>query len=438
MCGTNVMKKTAVLELKKAWSKIHPPLPRTPRESQALLNALTSSFRRQLDQEYPVAEPSSSSGDRARNQSRNNGEKRRGGSGGGSGESTKADSAAHMTDQHFLNILDNPLFRVVPSKQQQLQQQQQQQTNAHGERVRKEPMAVFDELVASGLVSQETIGPCLKSQNALSMAAKEGRVESMRASRAGSKFLSWWHSIDSEQRAGALLWPKVTMYVVRFLVAERQQQTVLSWWRMAIRGGQDALVVRDPGAIGTMLGYFLQAETGLGQGGLKSALAYHHQACQMVSAANDQPLEQVSKPCQHALSRATAMLNRSIILRGLDGTKGVPGPLYDEYMDANHAVLSNTLLAHAMPVYHPTTPDPWHFHRQLDRDAETARSLIAAKSRHVLTRAIFDTLRLLIDKDEFDDATRLARTIQDWLNNSTEASWQAEDLLGRLEEAATT
>lgn len=433
MCAsaTVVMRKTAVLELKKAWSKIHPPLPRTPRESQALLNALTSSFRRQLDQEYPVAEPPAP-GDRGRSQSRSHGEEKRRGAGAGAGgaELAKADSAAHMTDQHFLNILDNPLFRVVPSKQQQ-------QAEARGERVRKEPMAVFDELVASGLVSQETIGPCLKSQNALSMAAKEGRVESMRASRAGSKFLSWWHSIDSEQRAGALLWPKATMYVVRFLVAERLQQTVLSWWRMAIRGGQEALVVRDPGAIGTMLGYFLQAETGLGQG-LKSALAYHHQACQMVSAANDQPLEQVSKPCRHALSRATAMLNRSIIMRGLDGTKGVPGQLYDEYMEANHAVLPNTLLAHAMPVYHPTTPDPWHFHQQLDRDAETARSLIAAKSRHVLTRAIFDTLRLLIDKDEFDDATRLARTIQGWLNNSTEASWQAEDLLGRLEEAATT
>lgn len=432
MAHVDVMRKTAVLELKKAWSKIHPPLPRTPRESQALLNALTSSFRRQLDQEYPVAEPSSSSsssrGDRARNQSRNNhGEKRR-------EEPAKADSAAHMTNEHFMNILDNPLFRVVPSRQQP--QQQQWQTGGPGERVRREPMAVFDELVASGLVSQETIGPCLKSQNALSMTAKEGRVESMRSSRAGSKFLAWWHSIDSEQRAGTLLWPKVNMYVVRFLVAERLQQTVLSWWRMAIRGGQEALVVRDPGAIGTMLGYFLQAETGLGQG-LKSALAYHHQACQMVSAASDQPLEQVSKPCRHALSRATAMLNRSIIMRGLDGTKRVPGQLYDEYMDANSAVLPNTLLAHAMPVYHPTTPDPWHFHRQLDREAETARSLIAAKSHQVLTRAIFDTLRVLIDKDEFDDATRLARTIQDWLNNSTESSWQAEDLLGRLEEAAT-
>lgn len=413
------MKKTAVLELQKAWSKIHPPLPRTPRESQALLNALTSSFRRQLDQEYPVPEPSS--GDRARNQTRNHGEKRR--------EPAKADSAAHMTDEHFMNILDNPLFRVVPSKQQQ-------QADARRDRVRREPMAVFDELVASGLVSQETIGPCLKSQNALSMAAKEGRVESMRASRAGSKFLSWWHSIDIEQRARTLLWSKVNMYVVRFLVAERLQWTVLSWWRMAVRGGQDSLVVQDPGAIGTMLGYFLQAETGLGRG-LKSALAYHHQACQMVSATSGQPLEQVSKPCRHALSRATAMLNRSIIMRGLDGTKEVPGQLYDEYMEANSAVLPNTLLAHAMPVYHPTTPDPWHFHRQLDHEAETARSLIAAKSHHVLTRAIFDTLRVLIDKDEFDDATRLARTIQDWLNNSTESSWQAENLLGRLEEAAT-
>ena len=36
-------------------SKIHPQLPLTPRESQQLLNLLTTSFRSHLDREHPTA-----------------------------------------------------------------------------------------------------------------------------------------------------------------------------------------------------------------------------------------------------------------------------------------------------------------------------------------------------------------------------------------------
>src|SRR5467141_2839805 len=68
------MKKTSILNL-KSWPKIHPPLPRTPRESQQLLSALTSSFRRQLD--------------------------------------AAGNKPVQSTDRHLKSILDNPLFRVV-------------------------------------------------------------------------------------------------------------------------------------------------------------------------------------------------------------------------------------------------------------------------------------------------------------------------------------
>ena len=50
------MRATAILNLKSWLSKIHPPLPRSTRESQQLLSVLTSSFQRQLDEAHPPIE----------------------------------------------------------------------------------------------------------------------------------------------------------------------------------------------------------------------------------------------------------------------------------------------------------------------------------------------------------------------------------------------
>lgn len=50
------MRATAILNLKAWLSKIHPPLPRSTRESQQLLSVLTSSFQRELDEAHPPIE----------------------------------------------------------------------------------------------------------------------------------------------------------------------------------------------------------------------------------------------------------------------------------------------------------------------------------------------------------------------------------------------
>lgn len=427
------MKKSAILELKQAWSKIHPPLPRTPRESRVLLNALTSSFRRQLDQEYPASQPSPS--DRARTDTKNNHDKKR--------QSMKPDSAVHMADKHFMNILENPLFRVSPSKQWP--------AGITRDKVLKEPMVVFDELVASGLLSRETILECLRCQNLLSIAAKENRVESMRASRAGSKFMSWWYSIDTRQRYSTLLWSNVNAYVAKFLVAEGLQDTVMLWWRMALipepHGDNDPLLAQAPRELSRLLFHFLLAEVEFGRG-LEFALKYHIQACHLTSSAYGQPVENLSKECKRALIWVTADLNRRIIMRGLTGTEGISEQLYDDYIALNSSLTPKGFLSKAMLMYHPVSPDPWPFLAELDRGTSMmANPAVTHNYREVLTRASFDALRVLIDREEFDDATRLARTIQEWLNRkaASASKWdapqpvsaEAEYLLDRLEQATT-
>jgi hypothetical protein len=85
-------------------SKIHPQLPLTPRESQQLLNLLTSSFRAHLDREHPVNSPDKSPAHTA------------------SSPPPVAQripshvASSHVASRHIDSILSNPLFAVKPHR----------------------------------------------------------------------------------------------------------------------------------------------------------------------------------------------------------------------------------------------------------------------------------------------------------------------------------
>ncbi|KAJ4377873.1 hypothetical protein N0V83_000703 [Neocucurbitaria cava] len=89
-------------------SKIHPQLPLSPRESQQLLNLLTTSFRAHLDREHPLNLPESS---RPRAQQRpagSNGQR--------SPSPTRATSSYASATRHMDSILSNPLFAIRPHR----------------------------------------------------------------------------------------------------------------------------------------------------------------------------------------------------------------------------------------------------------------------------------------------------------------------------------
>ncbi|KAL5405486.1 hypothetical protein PMIN06_003753 [Paraphaeosphaeria minitans] len=84
-------------------SKIHPQLPLTPRESQQLLNLLTTSFRSHLDREYPSgpseAPPASTSTQLVKVE-----------------KSRRLPSSYDSASEHIDSILSNPLFARKPSR----------------------------------------------------------------------------------------------------------------------------------------------------------------------------------------------------------------------------------------------------------------------------------------------------------------------------------
>lgn len=337
------------------WGKIHAPLPRTPRQSQQLLNSLTSSFRRELDRQHPTSADSNVP----------NGE---------SSTEEHPHSSAHATDKHLRTILENPLFRVAPPRPVA---SPRSFLNIENSRWAKEPMVVLDELVASGSATPGAIAHCLSWQMLLASTHKgEGFVEALRESRAGSRVVSWWHASNPVHRAG--IFPaesfagsesrtdlgKLLIDLTKFMVAEGLHDTIFDWLRMLknrnLGNNKRKLTsVFAHKAITTLLGNFLKAETVCG-GGHDSAIQHYLKACELLTTTTegDQQLE-----LERALTKAGAFICKSILL---DSPEDISPQSYERYAATMLAMGPSTaMLGTTVVLCHPTQPDPRPFVRYL-------------------------------------------------------------------------
>ncbi|KAL2854831.1 hypothetical protein BJY01DRAFT_25106 [Aspergillus pseudoustus] len=337
------------------WGKIHAPLPRTPRQSQQLLNSLTSSFRRELDRQHPTSADSNAPNTE-------------------SSIEEHPHSSAHATDKHLRTILENPLFRVAPPRPVA---SPRSFLNIENSRWAKEPMVVLDELVAAGSATPGAIAHCLSWQMLLVSTHKgEGFVEALRGSRAGSRVVSWWYASNPVHRAGifpAESFPgsesrtgsgKLLVDLTKFMVAEGLHDTLFDWLRMLknrnLGNNKRKLTpVFAHKAITTLLGNFLKAETVCG-GGHNSAIQHYLKASELLTTATegDQQLE-----LERALTKAGAFICKSILL---DSPEDISPQSYERYAATMLAMAPSTAMLGATVVLcHPTQPDPRPFVRYL-------------------------------------------------------------------------
>ncbi|KAJ5594859.1 uncharacterized protein N7459_001067 [Penicillium hispanicum] len=398
------MKGTSIFQF-KSWPKIHQPLPRTPRESQQLLNALTSSFRRQLDRAYPASHTHTPNlnpnpdGDR---------------------QPLNADSSVHATDQHLHNILDNPLFRIVPPK-----------ATPHGslrsaeaqKRLAEEPMLLFDELVASGSLTPSAIINCLKSQlfHAASV-GENGMTEAMKASQAASRVVDWFWASDGATRktffqSNLRAWaPTLT----KFMVSENLHDTVMHWLKMLINRDLGTANGRIPDGLAQsvfryLLLDFMDAEIQFG-GGLGSALNYYLRASHMVFSSSHEQ----SNGARKMLLPAGAHLNHASMDPKMS-TGQVWTHIYDEYKEVISTLTSTrSLLFVSVALYHPSHPDPRPF---VHLTESLSQPKVASWKNNAKRDAFFnigcDALRILINQKRIGEATRLGQQIQELLPDQT-------------------
>ncbi|OBW63620.1 MAG: Uncharacterized protein AUREO_063140 [Aureobasidium pullulans] len=161
------MKASSVQQaFKSLASRIHPQLPLSERESQRLLNALTSSFRSQLDHHHDHDHDISTSASISPSHS----------------IQPHPLSSGSATDRHLASILTNPL--LTKPVHQQLKAKS------------KHPVALFEDQVAAGRATLSSARLCLDAfRNSLSVLSPAQTKDQITRYAAGTRALRWlWTS----------------------------------------------------------------------------------------------------------------------------------------------------------------------------------------------------------------------------------------------------
>jgi hypothetical protein len=190
--------------------KIHHPLPLNARESRALLNLLTSSFRSNLDAEHPIPRLGQIEAPDAVQSTRR--------------RSISGEESNHA-DRHLHSVLTNPLFNTHPRKSAKTKSD---------EPAKKDPMETFDRAVGMGMMDIRYATACL-------LASKRRIIESsilnvrdgMRASGAGLKVLKWLKSSGIENDVEFLKDTRFADVFMEFIVAEGLQEAAWKWIKMS-------------------------------------------------------------------------------------------------------------------------------------------------------------------------------------------------------------
>ena len=390
------MKGSFILNF-RPWAALNPPLPRSRQESEKLLTALTTSFRRQLDREYPSLHHST---DHPQN----------------SEEPVNINSSAHVADKHLSSILNNPLFKVAPSKEaisHKTPSEQKKLMTAY-------PMAVLDNLLASGSPSVGHVASCLRCQLQLMLTSKAGRADAkrlMRDSNAGSKVLAWFWASNSESRKMILSCSALQYHLMKFVAAEGQQDIIMAWIHMLIKddvGSQSGWIKEYSTwqSFRRILMAFMAGEKSFGNG-LGSAIDYYLQICRMHSSLVDasgipstNAGEQLRAVCRH--------LRQWIIIAAHKQTEEIPARTYEEFMNVTSTMTTPTLSFASIPIYHPTSPDVKQFVQFTQNLTTGAYTSWEQRKKDVFRRISIDAINILNKQGESNQAMTLAYVVQDF------------------------
>ncbi|OOF99850.1 hypothetical protein ASPCADRAFT_203678, partial [Aspergillus carbonarius ITEM 5010] len=281
-------------------------------------------------------------------------------------------------------------------------------------------MVVFEELAAAGHVEHKDMYLCLQYQLMLAIASGDV-VKAMKDSRAGTKVVNWWRASNWDDRLSLFCnrtirsskkSQRTSTTLVKFMVAEGMQDTVLRWWEMLATSdirdssGYISRDRADPWA-SCLLADLIAAETQYG-GGLASAMRFYVQAKDMYFS--------LIPSDRHAPGRLFCKSGEYIfyrLLRGVSDDKSkIPASLYSEYVSMLSPMEHSKLITSSLALYHPTEPDPrpfLHFVRDFDIAALQA---LPRRRRRVFVQSCSDAIRILMDWGKRRDATWLADVLR--------------------------
>lgn len=372
---------TAFLKL-KGWPKIHQPLPQTPRESQQLLSALTSSFRRQLD-------------------------------------AADTNKPAQSASEHLDAILENPLFRVVPPKPAYptIESHQKRQETEEIFSAVKDPMRLLDDNVAAGTLTGRILKEVLRSQLSLINNDSRSPERAIKKTGAGARVAKWFWASDSASRKSFFKIPGATKYAVIFMVAEGLHDELRSFLRLLYRsdlGGTDGKIpkrIADK-IFATFLYNYVAAEITHGRG-MASAVEIFTEVADSITDSKDSE----STNFKESLLKASVVhFGRSMSQNTNAGVfKDVPAPVFDKYCNVVESLPGLRPYGIAMRMHHPTQQDARPFMEYLQELRKSRSPPRTEMGQDVLLQMGLDALRLLIDQGNYRDAAKYSRQIKNML-----------------------
>lgn len=339
-------------------------------------------------------------------------------------------------------ILSNPLFRVVPSGMTYHPQPAPESLDSLDKRIAKDPMAVFDQLVAAGSVDLKNLEACLVTQLALIGSHSSDIKQEMQKTGAGSRIINWFWASDPFSRRLLFKSQRTLRAAVKFMVAEGLHNEIAVLLKMVkdrYMGGDKCFIPKH--AYGSVFKHFLQdyieADVRYGRGISGALTTLIHAADLTATSVPDETRVMMLKKGTSYLVGLIVSHRRKILL------SSVPSSDYDRFCEVLDTLPVPRLGSETLRLYHPTQPTAQPFLNYIrdHPDLEIFSGNETAQEQGL--QAHLDAMRLLLDQEKYKDAVWLVPRIKKLFSEedgveaqkSHDSRLQMDKLLGRLDVA---
>ncbi|KAF2971058.1 hypothetical protein GQX73_g2506 [Xylaria multiplex] len=321
--------------------QIHHPLPLTKRESQRLLESITSSFRKNLDREHPWETGETSTNTQASSEP---------------GSTELLSTANHRpTDRHLRAILSNPLLALPHNGS----------VDASTHTSRNNPFEVFDSAVSRGLMNPRRAAGFLATIRSQLLAESPNNLrQRMGASGGGLCVLRWLRASGQESSLSFLSDPALVRLIIPFLFAEGLQEVAWGWLaQLAARSNKLELEI-TPGkasaqSLSRLMSAIIDESRELDSPSLTSLDPSFAALAKAKGILHENPA------CIAAIKNSWATLSWASTVDAV----GRPKPSvarFENFVDIGRPLKLPLDLAH-LDLYHPITPTHWAAIKYLQR-----------------------------------------------------------------------
>ncbi|MCJ1403112.1 hypothetical protein MMC11_006335 [Xylographa trunciseda] len=381
------MKTSAVLSLRYLTSKIHPPLPLNPRDSQKLLALLTTSFQAHLDQEHGKIESSKTS----------------------------------ATDVHLQSVLDNPLFSIPTHLRSNIKHGGMQKSGRNSastlidiEDSNRNTIENFEEHISSGTASIDLAKLCLETYVKSFRVVSAGGIDSKLSSKVSATMLQWLWSSGLDWNLKFLMDSKLVALIMPFLLVDGRDRHAYIWLsrlRSKLTGPPNTSgenYIRDNFRMQSNLVFSLiasEARYGSGlNGAMRAFLRNVDSANEWIGTLQDHRMARPSTiDARWALHRAGNYIVHRLAL--LKTTSGIDIVDFEKLVQSTDSWSSNISLDRAqLALLHPVAPDPLTSLQYIRKEMRDAKQSYTSSQKTRAINLCLDTSKVLLSQGRHVDA----------------------------------